>query len=166
MDKNILQRSQKVLTISENMKNQLQKSRDLPSNKFEIITTWQNEENFVKYHESKEKNDHKKDKPFTFMYMGNNGYVAGVEFLITSFVKADIPYSKLIIAGSGSKTEDCKNLAKKLQAGNVEFVAVPEGKVPETQDLADCMLLPVKKMELTVQFLRNYQHICFLQNQL
>ena len=59
MDKNILQRSQKVLTISENMKNQLQKSRDLPDNKFEIITTWQNEENFVKYHESKEKNDHK-----------------------------------------------------------------------------------------------------------
>ena len=145
MDKNILQRSQKVLTISENMKNQLQKSRDLPDNKFEIITTWQNEENFVKYHESKEKNDHQKDKPFTFMYMGNNGPVAGVEFLITSFVKADIPYSKLIIAGSGSKTEDCKNLAKKLQAGNVEFVAVPEGKVPETQDLADCMLLPVKK---------------------
>jgi glycosyltransferase involved in cell wall biosynthesis len=145
MDKNILQRSKKILTISENMKDQLQKSRDLHENKFEIITTWQNEENFVKYHESKEKTDDLKDKPFTFMYMGNNGPVAGVEFLIVSFVNADIPHSKLIIAGSGSKTQDCKKLVKKLQAENIEFISVPEGKVPKIQDLADCMLLPVKK---------------------
>ena len=145
MDKNILQRSKKVLTISENMKEQLHKSRNLPINKFEIITTWQNEENFVKYHESKEKTDDQKDKPFTFMYLGNNGPVAGVEFLIVSFVNARLPHSKLIIAGSGSKTKDCKNLAKKLQAANIEFISVPEGKVPEIQDLADCMLLPVKK---------------------
>ncbi|WP_304343857.1 glycosyltransferase family 4 protein [Chryseobacterium koreense] len=145
MDKNILHRSKKVLTISENMKVQLQKSRDLPENKFEIITTWQNEENFVKYHESKEKTNNQRDNLFTFMYMGNNGPVAGVEFLIECFVKADIPNTKLIIAGSGSKTDDCKNLAKKLNAENVEFMTVSEGRVPFTQDLADVMLLPVKK---------------------
>ena len=79
------------------------------------------------------------------MYLGNNGPVAGVEFLIESFFKANIFNSKLIIAGSGSKTNDCKKLTEKLGLKNVDFLAVPEGKVPEIQDLADVMLLPVKK---------------------
>ena len=66
-------------------------------------------------------------------------------YFLQSFFKANIFNSKLIIAGSGSKTNDCKKLAEKLRLKNVDFLAVPEGKVPEIQDLADVMLLPVKK---------------------
>ena len=144
-DKFILQNSDKVLCISDNMKNYLAKTRDLPLNHFDVIVNWQNESHFIEYMEHKSAEKDKEDKAFTFMYLGNNGPVAGVEFLIESFVKANIPNTKLVIAGSGSKTEDCKNLAQKLHADNVEFIPVAEGKVPTIQDLADVMLLPVKR---------------------
>lgn len=144
IDKYILRNSKKIICISDNMKNILQKTRDIKDEKFFIIQNWQNEENFINYIESKINTKSDADKPFTFMYLGNNGPVAGVEFLIESFVKAKVQNSKLIIAGSGSKTEDCKNLVHKLHAQNIEFMPVPEGKVPETQDLAEVLLLPVK----------------------
>lgn len=144
LDRIILSNSNKVICISENMKKQLSFSRNLKENKFTIVTNWQNEEDFINYkNNSQLKND--ENNEFIFMYLGNNGPVAGVEFLIESFFKANIFNSKLIIAGSGSKTNDCKKLAEKLGLKNVDFLAVPEGKVPEIQDLADVMLLPVKK---------------------
>lgn len=143
-DKYILKNSDKVLCISDNMKSYLAKTRELPLSHFEVIVNWQNEDSFIKYRNSNSAGK-QSGSPFTFMYLGNNGPVAGVEFLIASFAKAAIPNSRLLIAGSGSKTEDCKDLAKKLNASNVEFITVPEGKVPHTQDLADVMLLPVKK---------------------
>ena len=79
------------------------------------------------------------------MYLGNNGPVAGVDFLIKSFAKAAIENSQLIIAGSGSRTDACKELARDLGLDNVVFIPVPDGKVPEIQAQADVMLLPVKK---------------------
>lgn len=147
-DRFILQNSTKVLCISDNMKVYLAKSRNLPLDHFSVIVNWQDENSFIKYF--KDNNNavlanKTAENPFTYMYLGNNGPVAGVEFLIQCFVKASIPNSRLIIAGSGSKKEDCEILAKSLNAKNIEFISVPEGKVPDTQDIADVMLLPVKK---------------------
>lgn len=143
-DKKTLNYSKKIVCISENMKEHLKKTRKISENKLEVVNNWQDEEVFIRFNQNKTKFN-KTELPFTFMYLGNNGPVAGVEFLINSFVKADISNSKLIIAGSGSKTNDCKKLAKQLNANNVVFMSVPEGKVPEIQSLADVMLLPVKK---------------------
>lgn len=143
-DKRILRYSNKIICISGNMKKYLENSRNIDENKLEIVNNWQDEESFIIFNEKKVNSD-KKRLPFTFMYLGNNGPVAGVEFLIEAFVKANVNHSRLVIAGSGSKTEDCKKLVQKLNAENIEFIPVPEGKVPEIQDLADVMLLPVKK---------------------
>lgn len=146
VDKKILHRSKKILAISENMKVHLAKTRNLDEKKITVITNWQNEGDFIKYRQKKLKSAGETlAAPFTFMYLGNNGPVAGVEFLIEAFHKAAIPNSRLIIAGGGSKKEDCENLASRLDASNVLFMPVPEGKVPEIQDMADVMLLPVKK---------------------
>ena len=145
IDKFVLRNSSVVLCISENMKNQLQSTRKIPSERFEVVANWQNEDSFIQYKKSKKERNSSNIKPFTFMYLGNNGPVAGVEFLIKSFYRAAIPDSQLIIAGSGSKTNDCKKMASNLEAKNIIFIPVPEGKVPETQDMADVMLLPVKK---------------------
>lgn len=142
IDKKILSNSKKVICISEKMKKQLSVSRNIEGDRFAIVTNWQNEEDFIYY---KSNVNDVGSHTFTFMYLGNNGPVAGVEFLIESFSKANIQNSKLIIAGSGSKTSDCKKLAEKLGLKSVEFLPVPDGKVPEIQDLADVMLLPVKK---------------------
>lgn len=144
-DKYILKNSDTVLCISERMKNYLANTRNLPLSHFHVIVNWQNEEKFVEYKKNKPEVNPQTDDRFTFMYLGNNGPVAGVEFLIECFVKANIPNSRLVVAGSGSKTDDCKKLAQKLNASHVEFIPVPEGKVPHTQDQADVMLLPVKK---------------------
>ncbi|WP_027377819.1 glycosyltransferase family 4 protein [Kaistella palustris] len=145
-DRFILQNSTKVLCISDNMKAYLAKTRNLPLDHFSVIVNWQDENTFIQYlDESTAAAKHTENTPFTYMYLGNNGPVAGVEFLIECFVKAAVPNSRLVIAGSGSKKEDCENLAKSLNAHNVEFMSVPEGKVPQTQAIADVMLLPVKK---------------------
>ena len=147
MDRYILSNATHVLCISENMKNLLSSQRNVSKEKFSIVSNWQNEENFIKYHAEKNTEKEMKkhsERPFTFMYLGNNGPVAGIEYLIEAFFSAKIPNSRLVIAGSGSKTEDCKNLANRLHAENIEFMAVPDGKVPEVQSIADVLLLPVK----------------------
>ena len=145
IDKYVIRNSSSILCISENMKNQLQTIRKVSSERFEVVANWQNEDFFIQYRNSKREINSQKSKPFNFMYLGNNGPVAGVEFLIKSFYKAAIPDSQLIIAGSGSKTNDCKKLVSSLDIKNIIFIPVPDGKVPEIQDMADVMLLPVKK---------------------
>lgn len=145
IDKYVLRNSSSILCISENMKNQLQTIRKVSSERFEVVANWQNEDSFIQYKKSKKDRNSSNIKPFTFMFLGNNGPVAGVDFLIKSFVKAAIPDSQLIIAGGGSKTNDCKELALHLGSNNIIFIPVPEGKVPEIQDMADVMLLTVKK---------------------
>jgi glycosyltransferase involved in cell wall biosynthesis len=143
IDKYILANANKIICISENMKMHLSKTRKLLASKFQIVSNWQDEDSFIDYKENKSMEDQAKGG-FSFMYLGNNGPVAGVDFLIKSFEKAAIENSQLIIAGSGSRTDACKKLVKDLGINNVVFIPVPDGKVPEVQAQADVMLLPVK----------------------
>jgi len=53
--------------------------------------------------------------------------------------------AQLIIAGAGSKKNDCVTLAKKLAVNNIFFLDVPEGSVEKIQAEADVLLLPVVK---------------------
>ena len=142
-DKYILRNSSVVICISKNMQDILIEKRKISPDKFKIVNNWQSEEDFIEF--QNEKKARKDDKPFTFMYLGNNGPVAGVDFLIKSFHNARLTNSQLIIAGGGSNTENCKNLVHKLGANNVVFMQVPSGKVPEIQSMADVLVLPVKK---------------------
>ncbi len=88
MDKYILKNSERVVCISENMKNILCNTRGLSGETFTIVQNWQNEEQFINFHASKalEISSDTTQKPFTFMYLGNNGPVSGVELLIESYV--------------------------------------------------------------------------------
>jgi glycosyltransferase involved in cell wall biosynthesis len=142
IDKIILEKSKKVIAISEKMKKYLSKSRQISLDKIEVVQNWQNEEVFVKY---KSKNKPLKNKVFTFMYMGNIGPVAGVDLLIESFNQANLINSRLVIAGSGSKRIELENLVSLRKIERVNFVDVPDGMVPEIQNSADVMLLPIKK---------------------
>lgn len=146
IDKYVVQNAKHVICISENMQKKLCETRNIQSSKTSIIPNWQNEEPFLSFIENAKLMGKKdKDNIFTFMYLGNNGPVAGVDFLIKSFILAQISNSRLIIAGGGSKTEECKEIVRNLKADNVFFIPVPDGKVPEIQSIADVMLLPVKK---------------------
>lgn len=141
MDKYILGNCTKVVAISEKMKSYLVKTRGISADKVSVVINWQDEKEFIDYQKGQETNQ--KSEPFTFMYMGNIGPVAGVDLLIEAFTQAGLNNAILVVAGSGSMKE--KMQEKAAANKNIEFWEVPNGKVPEIQSKADCMLLPIKK---------------------
>tara|TARA_R110002074_G_scaffold294455_6_gene466012 strand:- start:3227 stop:4111 length:885 start_codon:yes stop_codon:yes gene_type:complete len=143
MDKYVLNNSSKIIAISKEMKGYLAKTRGLNKDKIEVVLNWQNEESFLEYKRINGKS--KKSNSFVFMFLGNIGPVAGVDSIIKAFIKAKIEGSKLIIAGSGSKKIELQKFVKVSKVTNIEFLDVPDGKVPEFQSLSDVMLLPIKK---------------------
>ena len=143
IDKFVLNNSTKIIAISKNMKNYLINTRKISEDKIFIVQNWQDENNFIKYKLISKSEII--DKPFTFMYLGNIGPVAGVNLLLESFVNADLKNSRLVIAGSGSMKDILKKNAFELKLDTIEFWDVPYGKVPEIQNQADVMLLPIKK---------------------
>lgn len=145
IDKYILANSNSIIAISDNMKQKLAETRNIQFQKISIVSNWQDERDYINYRKVTTNSPKLSLDPFTFMFLGNNGPLAGVEYLINSFVKAEIPNSRLIIAGSGSMTSICKDLSRSLNAINIEFLTVPNGKVPFIQNIADVMLLPLKK---------------------
>lgn len=140
MDKFILRNSNRVIAISEKMKDYLVKTRGIDAGRVSVVTNWQDETEFLDYEKAAvcEKHD-----SFTFMYMGNIGPVAGVDLLIDAFETACIDNARLVIAGAGSMKASLQEKAK--DNPNIEFWDVPNGKVPEIQSRADVMLLPIKK---------------------
>nr|WP_303776210.1 glycosyltransferase family 4 protein [Bacteroides intestinalis] len=143
IDKYILNNASHVLVISSNMKNYLLKKRKVDETKISVVENWQNEDEFIAYENRKSLNVD--SSVLSFMYLGNIGPVAGIEFLINSFAKAQLKRTRLIIAGSGSRKQACIELAGRYKNVVIEFKDVPNGKVPEVQSEADIMLLPLKK---------------------
>lgn len=141
IDRFVLKNSYKIIAISNRMKNYLVKTRNLEEENLEVVQNWQNEESFTSYLQTNKK----QEKIFTYMYLGNIGPVAGIDLIINAFIGANITKSKLIIAGSGSKKEELQKIVTKSKFLNIHFLKVPDGKVPEIQDIADVMLLPIKK---------------------
>jgi glycosyltransferase involved in cell wall biosynthesis len=143
IDKYNLKKATKVLTISDDMKAYLIKTRKISEDKVSSVLNWQNESSFTDYHESA-KHTQKGGKR-SFMYLGNIGPVAGVDLLINAFEKAKIENCELIIAGSGSKKEELQKTVEQRKLGDsIRFQDVPDGMVPEIQSQADVMLLPIK----------------------
>ncbi len=140
MDKFILRNCNKVIAISDKMKENLVKTRGVEEGKVSVVINWQDETDFLEYQKNNQSEKHEK---FTFMYMGNIGPVAGVDLLIDAFEYANLEGARLVIAGSGSMKDSLKEKAKNNQS--IEFWDVPNGKVPEIQSKADVMLLPIKK---------------------
>ncbi len=141
IDKYILRNCTKVVAISDKMRNYLAETRGIDANKISVVINWQNEKEFLVYQNEALENGLK--HPFTFMYMGNIGPVAGVDLLIDAFMHAKLESARLVIAGSGSMKESL--MAKALGCEEIEFWDVPNGKVPEIQAQADVMILPIKK---------------------
>lgn len=140
MDKYILRNCNKVIVISDKMKDYLVKTRRIEEGKISVVINWQDETDFLEYQTNNTPEKHEK---FTFMYMGNIGPVAGVDLLIDAFEHSNLEGARLVIAGSGSMKDSLKEKAKNNQS--IEFWDVPNGKVPEIQSKADVMLLPIKR---------------------
>jgi glycosyltransferase involved in cell wall biosynthesis len=140
IDKKILNKSTKIITISYKMKNYLMKSRYLKENKIKVVRNWQNDDMFINY-----KDKHQKNNTFTFMYLGSINPTAGVDLLINAFGKSNLKEARLIIAGSGSDKGKCIRIAKNYHNKTIEFYEVSGKEVPSMQSKADVLLLPLKK---------------------
>lgn len=140
IEKYILRNALKIIAISNTMKTYLAESRNIALVKFEVINNWQDETPYKKFHKFWPLDTHK----FIFLYLGNIGPVAGVDFLVRSFGKAKID-AKLIIAGSGTDKQNCIEVSKEYTEADITFLDVPEGKVAEIQSQANVLLLPIKK---------------------
>ena len=142
IDMKTLHAANKIHTISIGMRDYLAESRGLSKDRFVVVRNWQDEREFVDYRNSKKVEARK--EPFTFMYMGNIGPVAGVDLLLEAFEAANLKDARMVIAGSGSAKAALQEQAKTMKA-IIEFWEVPFGQVPATQDRADVMCLPIKK---------------------
>lgn len=136
-DRKIQEMADHVIVISENMRRHLRQTRNISDEKMTTVVNYQNEQDFLAC-SCVQKSD---DAPVTFMYLGNIGPVARVDWLIQSFAGAGLASARFVIAGSGSRKEECMRLAQNYPDAKIEFQDVPGGKVPEVQSQADVMLI-------------------------
>jgi len=137
-----------IVVISENMRRTYTESRRIPSDRVITIPTWQNDSLFEHGHDriSACKHYNIPADYFTFLFLGNIGPVAGIEFLIHAFQKASIDDSQLVIIGDGSSKADCIKLVEQLNASNIHFISDPDAaNVPLLQSMAHVCMLPMKK---------------------
>lgn len=141
-DKFTCRNATRIVAISENMKQHLSVSRKVDDTKISIVANWQDENAFINYNTE---NIPRQAQPFTFMYLGNIGPVAGIELLIESFAKAMLTNCRLVIAGSGSIKSNLVKQAAQYPKAHIDFWMAPVDEVPEIQSFADVMLLPMRK---------------------
>jgi glycosyltransferase involved in cell wall biosynthesis len=143
IDKYILQKSTKVITISSGMKNMLAKTRRLENGKVEIVYTWQNDSVFMNHHRISAGSP--VNSSFTFMFLGSLSTTAAIEVIISAYHLSGLKNTKLIIAGNGSEKERLIALSRNCGNLTIEFRDAPVLKVPEIQDQADVLILSLKK---------------------
>jgi glycosyltransferase involved in cell wall biosynthesis len=144
----IMQAAAVVVVISENMRRTYTGNRQIPADRVVIIPTWQDEtvfDNLPSRPESCERYGIQCHL-FTFLYLGNIGPVAGVDFIINAFAKANIPNAQLLIIGDGAAKSDCVALVSRLKLSGVHFISDPvAANVPVLQNMAHVCLLPLKR---------------------
>jgi glycosyltransferase involved in cell wall biosynthesis len=142
-----LKMASKIVAVSENMKQSFIYTRGIPFGKIEIIHNWQDENEFISFHELNQLNklNYGTQEPFTIMYLGNIGPLAGIDFIIKCFDQAELTNARLIIAGTGAKKAKCYEQASRCRNSVIQFWEAPPGRVPDIQSRADVMILPVKR---------------------
>lgn len=148
LDRSTAQHASRVVVISPNMRRTYLQGRGVPADKVVMIFDWQDESRFADLPGRAEvcaRYEVPAD-PFTFLYLGNIGPVAGVEGLIRAFARASLHNSQLLIIGDGSNKKRCKALAGELGVRAVRFLSCPTpADAPVLQQMAHICLLPVRR---------------------
>lgn len=137
-----------VVVISDNMRQTYTENRQLPVESVVTIPTWQDETVFENVPPRAECCNRYgiSPHPFTFLFLGNIGPVAGVDLLLYAFAEADIPDSQLVVVGDGSAKSGCMTRAQQLNLSRVHFISDPDvANVPMLQNMAHVCMLPMKR---------------------
>jgi glycosyltransferase involved in cell wall biosynthesis len=143
LDRWILKNSTKIITISNKIKEIIVQTRNINSNKINLIPNWQNEERFNSCFISP--SEMIRNEPFTFMFLGNLNVTAAVDNIILAFQLCQIDNARLIIAGEGSEKNNLVILSKKTKDKNILFWDAPLEDVASIQNKADVLILSLKK---------------------
>ena len=149
LDRWTARKADKIVVISENMRQTYVNRRKIMQDKVQTINIWQDESLFETLPSRQKGCEYYSvpDNRFTFLYLGNIGPVAGVEFLIQTFHHAAIENTQLLIVGDGSVKSRLVEMVKRLQIDHVRFISDPEPKnVPLIQSMAHVCLLPMKRL--------------------
>ncbi|ACD95211.1 glycosyltransferase family 4 protein [Trichlorobacter lovleyi] len=147
LDTQIAKCAKSVVVISENMRRSYTQTRKLPGEVVKLIPTWQDDSLFnVSNNRTLACRQYTmRDDLFTFLYLGNIGPVAGVDFLIRAFYESGLKEAQLIIVGDGSERIRCIEFSLNLGAQNIHFIQDPDAaNVPLLQSMADIFMLPMK----------------------
>lgn len=139
LDRFILRNASTVFAISENMKSYLCDTRHIEDSKVLVVRNWQDDSLFPERLEQTVRGK------FTFMFVGSISPAAGVMLLLKAFVKAAIPDSQLVIAGSGSDKAACEAYTRQHPEADIRFRPVTPTEVADVQSGADVLLLPLRK---------------------
>lgn len=148
LDTWIVQQARYVVVISNNMRCTYTRNRRIPTDRIATIPTWQDD---ALFEHSIDRTDvcRRYGIPYnllTFLYLGNIGPVAGVDFLIRAFHEAAVDAAQLVIVGDGSAKADCVKLVRRLNTEHVHFISDPDAaNVALLQSMAHICLLPMKR---------------------
>jgi glycosyltransferase involved in cell wall biosynthesis len=148
LDRWNVRKAAKVIVISENMRQFYLQNRKIPPEKVVSINIWQDESLFEQLPSRQNgltrygvQNDR-----FSFLYLGNIGPVAGVDFLIQAFNFAAIENTQLLIVGDGSAKDKCVKMVDSRKIPNVRFISDPDVQnVPLIQSMSNVCLLAMKR---------------------
>lgn len=148
-DRWLVNQAKRTVVLSENMRRQYEETRTLPAYRLATVPNWVDETPFLPRVDRAEvcRQYGVDPLPFTFLFLGNIGVLAGVEFLIEAFAEAP-PSSdlQLVIVGEGSRKRDCQELANRLGGDRIKFISDPDvANVPRLLQLGQVCLLPLKK---------------------
>lgn len=125
-----------VRTISDEMRDYLSETRNVPKENYLVVNNWQNDADFLKEYPKR-----KEDRKIIYAYVGSINEHANVDLMIRAFAEAAIPNSVFRIYGGGNKKEYCVNLVKDMGLTNVVFDQVSRDKVAFVQSQADVLVL-------------------------
>lgn len=129
-----------VRTISDEMRDYLSSTRDVPIDNYLVVNNWQNDEDFLKKYPPRTK-----DGKLVFAYVGSINAHANVDLMIKAFVEANIENAEFRIYGGGNKKDYCVELVKRLGVKNIVFDLVSRDKVAFVQSQADVLVLALPK---------------------
>ena len=144
-DRALCLRSARTIVISERMRHQLARNRNLPADKISVVSNWIDESAFPVWNGENEwrRSQGISDDTFVAIFAGTLGYVSGAEVLVevARILRAE-PRVLLLCVGEGVRKESMIAEASRLKLENIRFFPFQSAdRVPEIQTSCQVALL-------------------------
>jgi len=144
-DRSVCRRSARNVVISEGMGELIAKRRDLPGERFTVITDWLDLEAIRPFegHSSWRKEVGIGNQEFVCLFAGTMGLASGVDILLdVAEILRNENGIRLVCVGEGVLKDRMRTVTAEKNLGNLTLLPFqPRERVPEVQSSADVLLL-------------------------